>query len=171
MLRSISRRAFLKQSSSTLALAALPPLSREDQAAGREGRWMRVTTWRARVHSEPHPKAPRVGERDYDAIVTILDEVTGVGHCEHNPTWYRIVGGYTYSSWVQPMETVFNRPIKRIEAPGMLAWVTLPYTDVRASLAPNLQRGSRLYYDAIFRVFDLQAVCRHGLVTDIFEGL
>jgi hypothetical protein len=31
----------------------------------------------------------------------------------------------------------------------------LPYTDVRAGLDPNLQRGSRLYDDAIFRVFDL----------------
>jgi hypothetical protein len=157
MLRSISRRAFLKQSSSTLALAALPPLPPEDQAARRDSRWGRVTTWRAGVHSEPDPEARSVGERSYDAIVTILDEVTGVGHFDHNPIWYRIVGGYIYSSWVQPVAYHFNHPVKQIEAPGMLAWVTVPYTDVRARPDLNLQRTYRLYYDAIFRVVDLQA--------------
>jgi hypothetical protein len=79
-----------------------------------------------------------------------------VGHYDHNPTWYRIADGYIYSSWVQPVEYRFNRPLTRVESPGMLAWVTVPYTDLRAHPDPSLPRSYRIYYDAIFRVVDVQ---------------
>ena len=160
MLQSISRREFLKLGSSTLALAALPPLPLppDDLAARRESRFGRVTVDRAEVHSEPDPDAPRSGERRYDAIVNILDEVQGVGHYDVNPVWYQVVGGYIYSSWVQPVAYRFNRPISvaQVEPPGLLAWVTVPYADARAHPDPSLERRYRLYYDAIFRVIDVQ---------------
>jgi hypothetical protein len=158
MSRLVTRREFLKLGSSALALAALPPLPLppDDLAARGENRLGRVTVWRAWVHGEPDPHAPRVGERRFDAIVNILDAVEGVGHYDHNPIWYRIVGGYIYSSWVQPVEYRFNRPIKQVESPGMLAWVTVPYTDARARPDPGLPRRYRLYYDAVFRVVDVQ---------------
>jgi hypothetical protein len=179
--RLVTRREFLKLASSALALTALPPLPLppddltvrpehrpgqvtappklplppDDLAARPEHRLGRVTTWRAWVHSEPHHEAPRVGERRYDAIVNILEEVEGVGQYDHNPIWYRILDGYIYSSWVQPVDYRFNRPTRWIEPPGMLAWVTVPYTDVRARPDPSLRRSYRLYYDAIFRVIDV----------------
>jgi hypothetical protein len=115
-----------------------------------------VTTWRAWVHSEPDPEAPRVYERRYDAIVSILDEVQGVGHYDHNSVWYRVLGGYIYSSWVQPVEYRLNRPLKHIKEPGMLAWVTVPFVDTRARPDHSLPRRYRLYYDAVFRVVDVQ---------------
>jgi hypothetical protein len=154
----VTRREFLKLSSSALALAALPPLSPPlgDQAGQRENRFGRVTIWRAGVHSEPDPQAPQVSERQYDALVNILNEVKGVGHYDHNPIWYRIADGYIYSSWVQPVMYRFNRPITQVEPPGLLAWVTVPYTDLRARPDPSLQRSYRVYYDAIFRVVDVQ---------------
>jgi hypothetical protein len=160
MSQSITRREFLKLSGSALALAGTPPMSLplppDDLAARAASRWGRVTTWRAWVQSEPHPDAPTVGERRYDAIVNILDEVEGVGHYDHNPMWFRIVGGYIYSSWVQPVEYRFNRPLEQVEPPGVLAWVTVPYADVRSRPDPSLGRTYRLYYDAIFRVVELQ---------------
>jgi len=181
--RLVTRRGFLKLASSALALTALPqlplppddltvrpehhpdqvsasalpklPLPPEDLAARPEHRLGRVTTWHAWLHSEPHREAPHVGERRYDDIVNILEEVEGVGEYDHNPIWYRILDGYIYSSWVQPVDYRFNRPIRWVESPGMLAWVTVPYTDVRARPDPSLQRTYRLYYDAIFRVIDV----------------
>jgi hypothetical protein len=158
MNRLITRRAFLKLSGSSLAFAALPqlPLPPDDLSTRVESRWGRVTTWRAWVHSEPDPAAPQIGERSYDAVVNILEEVQGVGHYDHNPVWYRIVGGYIYSSWVQPVDYQFNRPIRAVEPPGLLAWVTVPYTDVRVRPDPSLYRSYRLYYDAVFRVLEVQ---------------
>ncbi len=187
MTRYLSRRKFLKLGASALSLAALPPISwlsqddpsrlvgdhpsrfslplpPEDLAARREGRWGRVTNWRAWVHSEPDPDAPRVDERRRDAIVTILDEVQGVGHYDHNPTWYQIVGGYIYSSWVQPVEYLFNQPITELDEAGRLAWVTVPYTEVRRQPDPELRRSYRLYYDAIFRVVELHVDPETGQV-------
>lgn len=156
--KSITRREFLRLSGSGLALAVLPalPLPPDDLAARYETCWGRVTTWRAWVRSEPDPNAPRLGERRYDAIINILEEVEGTGHYDHNPIWYRIVDGYIYSSWVQPVDYRFNRPLKQVEPPGVLAWVTVPYTDVRARPDAELRRSYRLYYDAIFRVLDVQ---------------
>ena len=155
----ISRREFLKLSGSTLALATLPPtpLTPDDIIAARgEIRLGRVTTWRAWVHSEPDPAAPHVDERRRDAVIRFLDEVEGVGHYSHNPVWYRMVDGYIYSSWVQPVEYRLNQPFTRIEPPGMLAWVTVPYTDVRARPDLSARSSYRLYYDAIFRVVEVQ---------------
>jgi hypothetical protein len=169
MSHQITRRAFLKLSSSAFALTALPslPLPPDDLAARPESRFGRVTTWRAWVHSEPHPEAPRIDSRNYDDIVNILDEVEGVGHYSHNPIWYKNVGGYIYSSWVQPVEYRYNRPIKKVEPPGLLAWVTVPYADVRSQPDRNLRRNYRLYYDAIFRVIDVQT----DDVGDIWYGV
>ncbi len=165
----VSRREFLKLGGSALALAMLPPLPLppDDLAARPESRFGRVTTWRAWIHSEPDPEAPRVDQRRYDAVVNILDEVEGVGHYDHNPVWFKVVGGYIYSSWMQPVEYRFNRPIKQVGPPGLLAWVTVPYTDVRSRPDPNLGRSYRLYYDAIFRVIDVQT----DEAGDIWYGL
>jgi hypothetical protein len=169
----ITRRQFLKFSGSALAMAALPalPLPPDDLAARPETRYGRVTTWSAWVHSEPDPAAPRVDQRRYDAIVNILGEVEGVGHYSHNPIWYRMVGGYIYSSWVQPVAYRFNTPIKEVEPPGMLAWVTVPYTDVRARPDASLYRSYRLYYDAIFRIIDVQMDESGALWYGLRDGL
>jgi hypothetical protein len=173
MSQRITRREFLRFGGSALALAGLPPLPLppEDLTARRESRFGRVTTWRAWVHSEPHPQAPRVGERRYDDVVNILDEIEGVGHYSHNPIWYKNVGGYIYSSWVQPVEYRFNRPLKAVEPPGMLAWVTVPYTDVRSRPDPSLRRSYRLYYDAIFRVIEVQRDDAGDIWYGVRDGL
>jgi hypothetical protein len=157
----MNRREFLKFGGSALALAVLPPAPNappslpDEQSMQVESRLGRVTTARAWVHSGPNPHSPRVGLRRYDDIVNILQEVQGVGHYEHNPTWYKLIGGYIYSSWVQPVEYKLNRPVTRITDTGLLAWVTMPYTDARAQPDLNLQRRYRLYYDSIFRVVDV----------------
>lgn len=165
----LTRRQFLKFGSSLLAVATLPslPLPPDDLAGRPETRYGRVTTWRAWVHSEPDPNAPRVDQRGYDAVVNILDQAEGIGYYSHNPIWYRMVGGYIYSSWVQPVEYRYNRPIQSVEPPGALAWVTVPYTDVRSRPDPSLRRSYRLYYDSIFRIIDVQK----DEAGDIWYGL
>ena len=172
MPQKLTRRAFLRWGSSALAFAALPPLPPEDLAARLETRFFgRVTTWRADVHSEPHPDAPTVGERRYDAIVNVLNEVQGVGHYDHNPLWYQIVGGYIYSSWVQPVEYRLNRPVAHVESPGLLAWVTVPFVDMRRQPDATLARSYRLYYDAVFRVVETHTDSAGQVWYGIRDGL
>ena len=150
----MTRRHFLKLGGGVLAGAMLPslPLPPDDLATRPETRYGRVTTWRAWVHDEPDPYSPRVDQRNYDAIVNILDQVEGVGHYDHNPVWYRMVGGYIYSSWVQPVEYRFNKPIgkssRQVHWPGS----PFPTRTCALGLNPSLRRAYRLYYDAIFRI-------------------
>jgi hypothetical protein len=151
----MQRREFLKLGGSALALALLPPLPTGGRARRGEGRFGRVTVANADVHRGPAPHAARVGERRYDDIVNIIQEVRGIGHYEHNPVWYRLSDGYIYSSWVQPVQYRLNQPLTRVEEPGLLAWVTVPYTDARAQPDLSLRRNYRLYYDSIFRIVDV----------------
>jgi hypothetical protein len=171
--RHISRRDFIRLGSSALALAATPtlPLPPDDAATRSAGRWGRVTTWSAWIHSEPHPQAPRLSIRRYDDIVNILEEAEGVGHYSHNPIWFRTVEGYIYSSWVQPVDYRFNHPVTHVDPPGALAWVTVPYTDVRRLPDPTLRYSYRLYYDAIFRVVEVQRDPAGEIWYGIRDGL
>ncbi len=158
MSKNVNRREFLKFGGSALALAVLPPtpnaLPPDERSIQVESRLGRVTTARAWVHSGPNPHSPRVGLRRYDDIVHILQEVQRVGYYDHNHVWYKLAGGYIYSSWVQPVAYRLNRPVAHIKESGLLAWVTVPYTESRLQPDFNLARRYRLYYDSIFRVVD-----------------
>ncbi|MGD8405082.1 MAG: L,D-transpeptidase [Anaerolineales bacterium] len=81
-----------------------------------------------------------------DQLVPISEVVDGDEGNPYNKTWYRIGDeGFTYSGWVQPVETVYNKPVLDIRAEGQVGEVTVPYTLARTE--PSiLYKGIRLYY-------------------------
>ncbi len=85
--------------------------------------------------------------KDYgkDQVVPISEVVEGEAGNPYNTAWYRIGDeGFTYSGWVQPVETVYNDPIFDIRAEGQVGEVTVPYTFARPE--PNVLFNGRRYY-------------------------
>lgn len=90
-----------------------------------------------------------------DQIVTISEVVEGDEGNPYNKTWYRIGDeGYSYSGWIQPVETVYNKPVFDLRASGQVGEVTVPFTHARPQ--PNvLYNGQRLYYQSTYWVTDI----------------
>ncbi|MBI3763402.1 MAG: twin-arginine translocation signal domain-containing protein, partial [Chloroflexi bacterium] len=139
-----SRRDFLKLSAASLAAALPSPF-------GGAVRLGRVTT-EAAVRQLPNPDSRLIRTAKQDDIVSILGELTGIGELSHNSIWFTLADGYIYSSWVQPVEQVFNLPLIAIPATGVWAEVSLPFTDARSEPREDAEIVYRLYYSAIFQV-------------------
>lgn len=81
-----------------------------------------------------------------DQIVPISEVVEGDEGNPYNTAWYRIgEEGFTYSGWVQPVETNYNKSVLDIRAEGQVGEITVPFSLARTE--PNvLYKGIRLYY-------------------------
>jgi lipoprotein-anchoring transpeptidase ErfK/SrfK len=81
-----------------------------------------------------------------DQVVPISEVVEGEAGNPYNTAWYRIGDeGFTYSGWVQPVETNYNKPLLDIRAEGQVGEITVPFSLARRE--PNvLFNGRRLYY-------------------------
>jgi lipoprotein-anchoring transpeptidase ErfK/SrfK len=80
-----------------------------------------------------------------DQVVPISEVVEGEAGNPYNTAWYHIGDeGYTYSGWVQPVETVYNQPVFDIRAEGQVGEVTVPFTLARPE--PNVLFNGRRYY-------------------------
>lgn len=81
-----------------------------------------------------------------DQVVPISEVVEGEAGNPYNNAWYRIGDeGFTYSGWVQPVETNYNKPVFEIRAEGQVGEITVPFCLARPE--PNiLFKGRRLYY-------------------------
>jgi hypothetical protein len=157
--RSFSRRDFLKLSGlawSSLAWrsvrATLPP---EDQAeplgVGR------VTASGIRIYQEPSFKSERLGWRARDRLVDIIDEFDSPHGPAYNPRWYRVVGGYAHSGYLQRVEAAhLNEPLRWVPEEGRLGEVTVPYTQsMRYLRGDNWQPLYRLYYSSVYWITSL----------------
>jgi hypothetical protein len=64
--------------------------------------------------------------------------------------WYRVWGGYVFSAFVQPVEMHLNPPLDEIPTPGLLAEVSVPYTQaVLPRRGGEWQKINRLYYSSV----------------------
>lgn len=144
-----TRRQFLTLTSLSLAALAFRrterPLPPEEQPPLEYGLG-RVIASRVTVRTEPSSKAEKVYYRHEDRVINIQSLVESDGPPEHNRLWYRVLGGYVHSSYIQPVR--FNLQIPLTEFPGanFLAEVTVPFVDSRAAPNAHSQRGYRHYY-------------------------
>jgi len=83
-----------------------------------------------------------------DQVVPISDVVEGEGNGNpYNNSWYRIGDdGYTYSGWLQPVETIYHKPVFQIRESGQLGEITVPYSLSRVYPDVHAKTGYRLYY-------------------------
>lgn len=150
----LQRREFLKVWG--LALAAIAPLTGrsllppdEDLAPLGLGR---VTVRAIGLFEQPDFSSPRLKWLERDRLVEIISEVESPYGPLHNPRWYRLVGGYAHSAYIQRVDGAhLNPPLNWIPKKGRLGEISVPYTQAMLHYPPNTwQPVYRLYYGAVF---------------------
>lgn len=157
--RNITRRDFLKLSALAWTSLAWRPLrgtlppdeQTEPLGVGR------VTNSGIRIYEEPSFKSERLGWRMRDRLVDIIDEFDSPHGPAHNPRWYRVVGGYAHSGYLQRVEAAhLNEPLRWLPEDGRLGEVTVPYTQSMRYLGGGgWQSLYRLYYSSVYWITSL----------------
>ena len=85
-----------------------------------------------------------------DEIIPLSESVEGdeaFGN-PYNKTWYRVgAEGYSYSSYIHPVETIYNKPVFGIRPQGQVGEITVPFSQARPD--PEMRyNGRRLYYQS-----------------------
>ena len=144
----LTRREFLKLASTgTLAFALkdLRVASLLDTAPPKQGR----ITWSGiPLYDAPSFQANKIKLFGVDQVVEItsITEEGDEGN-PYNKTWFQINGeGYTYSGWIQPVETNYQKPIFDIPKSGRLGEITVPFSVTRKDPYVYAETGYRVYY-------------------------
>lgn len=151
-LNEISRRDFLKLSGAGLAGLLLPPLNLHlnDPFAALQGRVTTRTIW---MYAQPTLSGAQVKLCQRDMLLNIVNTALSDDVNANNRIWYEIgspnaIEGYVYSGNVQPVRTILNStPTLDIPEDGLLAEVTVPYTDAHEQATQASKVGYRIYYE------------------------
>jgi hypothetical protein len=112
----------------------------------------RITIRSIGLFQEPDFASPRLKWLGRDQLVSVIDEIQSPYGPSRNPRWYRLVGGYAHSAYIQRVETAhLNQPTAMIPAAGQLGEITVPYTQSMRKISADLwQPAYRLYFGATF---------------------
>ena len=108
----ISRRDFLKLASAGTLAFALSDLRLERVLSASPIKQGRMTLSGLPLYDAPAFNANKIHHFRQDEVVEItsIDENGEPGN-PFNSAWYQVNGeGYTYSGWVQPVETNYQKP-------------------------------------------------------------
>ena len=144
----ISRRDFLKLASAGTLAFALSNLRLERVLSASAPRQGRMTISGLPLYDAPTFNANKIHHFRQDEIVEItsVDEKGEPGN-PFNSAWYQVNGeGYTYSGWVQPVETNYQRPKFNIPEKGQVGEISVPFSDTRKAPYVYADRGYRLFY-------------------------
>jgi hypothetical protein len=161
----LSRRDFLKLAASGSLAMALADLRLEQVLAASPA----VTQGRMTISGVPLYNAPtflaeKLAYFKADQVVDVLavDENGELGN-PFNGVWYQLDGGYTYSGWVQPVETTYQKPVFDIPKAGRVGEITVPYV--------YAQRGYRVYYGSTHWVMRVVVTRKEkGIWYEIFDS-
>ncbi len=142
----LSRRDFLKLSTSAIASLGLPPFL-SGLGTFDDSLQVRVASKSVSIYSGPSDQTSIVSQHFRDELVNIYEEVNG-GAPAYNPIWYRVWGGYLHRGRLQKVKTLFNEPLTSIpEGTRQLSELTVPYTQaMRYTKTYGWQPNLRLYY-------------------------
>ena len=144
-----SRRDFLKASSAGLLALLLADRRFERVLAADTPPQGRVTLSGLGLFEKPSFRAKQLRAFGRDEVLEISGETEGdFGYGNlFNSTWYRVnAEGFTYSGWVQPVESAYHKPVFELPGASMLGEITVPYSDTRLESSVLSRRGYRLYY-------------------------
>jgi len=153
-----SRRDFLKVSVTGLLGLFLADLRLDRVLAAETPKQGRITLSGINLYSEPFLNAKKIDIFGRDVIVDISGEMDGdKGYGNpFNSTWYFINNaGYTYSGWVQPVETLHQRPVFDIPKVGVLGEIVVPFCDTYRDMSILANRGYRIYYSSTHWITDV----------------
>lgn len=150
----LSRREFLKLSGVGLFSLFLAPFKDfKDLAPDQEGR---VIDTRVTVFNSASFQGEKVRNYWKDMVLPITEVTIGDEEPAHNRVWYRIgEEGFVHSGGIQPVQTRLNPPVEQIPEGGMLAEVTVPYTDAHYGPGKNFPVAYRYYYETTHWILDL----------------
>ena len=80
------------------------------------------------VYSQPDDTSPIVCQQYRDEILHVYAVITSDKGPGYNPVWYRVWRGYIHSAHMIQVENRLNRPLATLPEKGLLAEVTVPYT-------------------------------------------
>lgn len=152
----ISRRRFLKLASAGLlslffapllgqAAAGAAPLAEGQNAEHGQGR---VVANGVKLYATPSFSG-EVRKVCYQDLILPISGVT-IGDKEpgYNRIWYRVDADYVHSGSVQPVEVKLNTPLPSIPEAGLLAEISVPYTDALWSPRRPSAIAHRMYFSS-----------------------
>lgn len=110
------------------------------------------TIYSLRYYDQPTSSSNELGYYVTDTVVNILEERVGDTEPTHNPVWLRTDDGWLHSAYVQPVREFINQPVFDIPNGGMLAEVTVPYSQAWWITDRGWKRVYRCYYGSTYWV-------------------
>src|SRR5678816_3053697 len=144
----ITRRDFLKIFTSGSLAFALKDLRLDRALAASSITQGRMTLSGLPLYDATTFNANKLHNFNADEIVkiTAVDEKGELGN-PYNGVWYQINDeGYSYSGWIQPVETRYQKPIFNIPESGQVGEITVPVSDTKEEPYVYADRGYRVYY-------------------------
>ena len=151
-IRQFSRREFLRLSGTTLvALLALsqPSLAYADsiQSQDQFQQFGRITKNKIKMYDRPGAENNLLRTMQMDEVLPITKSALAQSEPAGNQVWYELDGeGYVHSGSVQPVENKLNTLVQAIPATGLLAEVSVPFTDPLWDVERPQTTANRLYY-------------------------
>lgn len=143
----LSRRDFLKLSGLGLAGLLAAPLNFDfdDPFTAQQGRVTVRTVW---VYEKPSIESTKVRLSQRDALLNITNTAVSDDVTAHNRVWYKVGDeGFVYSGNIQPVRTILNTPQLEIPKEGLLAEVSVPFTDAHVAPDKDSKVIYRMYYE------------------------
>jgi hypothetical protein len=146
----ISRRNFLKLGALGAAGLAFNPL-KSLKIDWSTDNLARVALYPSvSVYSEPSDQSTILYQRYRDEIVNLYYDVTSDQPPKYNPHWYRVWGGYIHSAHLQKVKYQINPVSYNILKGGVIAQVTVPYTQSYWDRKTfGWEKSYRLYYQSM----------------------
>ncbi|HSL45943.1 MAG TPA: L,D-transpeptidase [Anaerolineales bacterium] len=144
----ISRREFLKLASAGTLAFALNDL-RLDRAFAKttQIKQGRITWSGIPLYDAPAFQANQIHHFGADKVIEITGmEENGEAGNPYNSVWYKVDNGYTYSGWIQPVETNYQKPVFTLPEKGQVGEITVPFCDTKKDPYTYAERGYRIYY-------------------------
>jgi hypothetical protein len=142
----LTRREFLKVARAGLLGALAPQLIHTQRSAPSTSQGRMVLSGIG-LYDAPAFKAQKTHVFGRDEVVSLTGQVEGDEGNPYNRAWYEIDGaGFTYSGWVQPVETTFQRATLHVPESGQLGEITVPVCVTRLEPFVYARNGLRLYY-------------------------
>ena len=146
--KQLSRRDFLKLSASGALGFLLSELRLDQTFAAPPASQARVTWSGVSLLEAPSFKAKEIRLFGIDKVMDLKAEVEGdEGYGNpFNKIWYQVEEGFTYSGWLQPVETRYQKTVFDIPESGKLGEIVVPVSETRLAPFVFARNGHRLYY-------------------------
>ena len=144
----ITRREFLKLASTGTLAFALKDLRMDHALLADPPKLGRITWSGIPLYDAPKFTATKIHNFGADQILKITSiKEDGEAGNPYNSVWYGInEEGFTYSGWIQPVETNYQKPKFAIPEKGQVGEITVPYSITRKDPYVYAENGYRIYY-------------------------